>query len=46
MEFWSRKDHKMLNKVRAADSTHFEWSPDSRHVVTATTAPRLKVDNG
>ena len=23
-----------------------EWSPDGRHLLVATTAPRLRVDNG
>lgn len=38
-------EYKLLNKLHAADSTIFEWCPDSRHIITATTSPRLKVDN-
>ena len=34
------------NLVQASDSTAFEWSPDGVHVVTATTAPRLREGNG
>ena len=32
--------------VQASDSTSFEWCPDGVHVVTATTAPRLREGNG
>ncbi|EDQ85198.1 uncharacterized protein MONBRDRAFT_29499, partial [Monosiga brevicollis MX1] len=46
LEFWSREDHKLMTRAKAWDTTYFEWAPDSRHVITATTAPRLKVDNG
>lgn len=46
IEFWDRKNHTLVNKLRAPDSTYFAWCPDSRHIVTATTSPRLKVDNG
>jgi uncharacterized protein with WD repeat len=57
IEFWARDDkakgaapgsgeYKLLNKLHASDSTLFEWCPDSRHIITATTSPRLKVDNG
>lgn len=27
-------------------TTHFEWAPDGRHFITATTAPRLRTSNG
>ena len=46
MQFWSRKDFTLINQLNARDTTMFEWCPDSVHVMTATHAPRLKVDNG
>ncbi|XP_065840800.1 eukaryotic translation initiation factor 2A-like [Oscarella lobularis] len=46
LEFWSRKDLKLINKTQASDSTFFQWCPDGEHFVTATTAPRLREGNG
>lgn len=46
MQIWERRSLRMINLLQAPDSTQFEWCADSRHIVTATTAPRLKVDNG
>eukprot|EP00911_Craspedida_sp_UC1_P000448 UC1_evm1s338 len=46
VEMWARDGLRLLNKFDAPDSTMFAWAPDSRHLLTATTAPRLKVDNG
>ena len=31
---------------RAENGVTLEWSPDGRHLLTATVAPRLRVDNG
>eukprot|EP00054_Salpingoeca_dolichothecata_P001574 m.19815 g.19815 ORF g.19815 m.19815 type:complete len:602 (-) comp12324_c0_seq1:24-1829(-) len=46
MEFWAHKTLSLVNTIRAPDSTMYSWCPDSRHMLTATTSPRLKVDNG
>jgi hypothetical protein len=46
IEFWERRKRELISRQQAPDSTVFEWCPDSRHFVTATTFPRLKVDNG
>lgn len=35
-----------LSAFQADDTTYFEWSPDGEHMLTATTAPRLRVSNG
>ena len=35
-----------LTTFQADDTTYFEWSPDGQHILTATTAPRLRVSNG
>ena len=32
--------------VKTSNSTYCEWSPDGQHILTATTSPRLRVDNG
>ncbi|KAE8865959.1 hypothetical protein PTNB29_03106 [Pyrenophora teres f. teres] len=32
--------------VKTSNSTYCEWSPDEQHILTATTSPRLRVDNG
>ncbi len=46
MEFWSTKDKKKISQVKAEDTTIFQWAPDGQHFLTATTAPRLRVNNG
>lgn len=47
VEFWDPSpEGKIVSKLKCDDSTVFEWCPDSRHILTATTSPRLKVDNG
>ncbi|KAH7090849.1 translation initiation factor eIF-2A [Auriculariales sp. MPI-PUGE-AT-0066] len=42
-------DRQTLHKVCTIDApntSHFEWSPDGRYILTATLSPRLRVDNG
>ncbi|KAI0781547.1 translation initiation factor eIF-2A [Trametes elegans] len=42
-------DRRMLKKVTtidASNTSHCEWSPDGRFLLTATLSPRLRVDNG
>ena len=46
MEFWDVKKKQMISNPRAPDSTAYAWAPDGVHVMTATTAPRLRVGNG
>ncbi|KAF8932044.1 hypothetical protein BGZ52_011105 [Haplosporangium bisporale] len=46
MDFWDRKTLKKITSVSARDTTACEWSPDGRHILTATLSPRLRVDNG
>lgn len=49
MRFFDRKadgKYKLIGKARAACSVSAEWSPNGRYLLTATTAPRLNVDNG
>ncbi|GFO11511.1 eukaryotic translation initiation factor 2a [Plakobranchus ocellatus] len=37
---------KQIAQTQATDTTHFEWCPDGQHLLTCTTAPRLRVGNG
>ncbi|TFK61344.1 translation initiation factor eIF-2A [Pluteus cervinus] len=42
-------DRRTLNKICTIDApntSHCEWSPDGRFLLTATLSPRLRVDNG
>lgn len=40
------KDYKKVATVEASNASVCEWSPDGKHILTATTSPRLRVDNG
>jgi translation initiation factor 2A len=50
VEIWhvssSSKVPQEICSFQADDTTFFEWSPDGEHILTATTAPRLRVSNG
>ncbi|KAJ0411399.1 hypothetical protein ATCC90586_004385 [Pythium insidiosum] len=46
MDFWDRNKLKKMGSANSNSATTFTWSPDSRYFVTATTFPRLRVDNG
>ncbi|VDO92751.1 unnamed protein product [Soboliphyme baturini] len=43
---WALKDKKAICKFIAEDTTLFHWFADGQHFVTATTTPRLRVNNG
>lgn len=40
------KDYTKVCTIQASNCTHCEWSPDGKHILTATQSPRLRVDNG
>lgn len=40
------KDHRHVCSIEASNASVCEWSPDGKHILTATTSPRLRVDNG
>ena len=40
------KDYQKVCTVEAGNPSVCEWSPDGKHILTATTSPRLRVDNG
>ena len=49
IEFFDKKADgkcKAMGKVRAACTVGCQWAPDGRHLLTSTTSPRLRVDNG
>lgn len=40
------KDYRKVCTIESANPSVCDWSPDSRYLMTATTSPRLRVDNG
>ena len=40
------KDYLKVTTIQASNASVCEWSPDGKYVLTATTSPRLRVDNG
>lgn len=46
MAFWDYAEKKLLGTTKAECSVTSEWSPDGLYFMTATTAPRLQIDNG
>lgn len=40
------KDYSKICTIEGGNPSVCEWSPDSRYILTATTSPRLRVDNG
>ncbi|KAK6761975.1 hypothetical protein RB195_022899 [Necator americanus] len=46
MEFWDVEKKKQVAAIEVPNTTLFEWAPDGQHFVTATTTPRLRMDNG
>lgn len=41
-----QKDYAKITTIEASNASACEWSPDGKHILTATTSPRLRVDNG
>ena len=50
VEIWhlatTNKVPQEISSFQVDDTTFFQWSPDGEHILTATTAPRLRVSNG
>uniref|UniRef100_H2YIG9 Eukaryotic translation initiation factor 2A n=1 Tax=Ciona savignyi TaxID=51511 RepID=H2YIG9_CIOSA len=46
IEVWDCSRNSQVNQFTAPDTTYLEWCSDGEHFVTATTAPRLRVNNG
>ncbi len=41
-----QKDYRKICTIESGNPSVCQWSPDSRYIMTATTSPRLRVDNG
>ncbi|WPH04121.1 Hypothetical protein R9X50_00700600 [Acrodontium crateriforme] len=40
------KNYEKVTTISGSNTSVCEWSPDGQHILTATTSPRLRVDNG
>jgi len=40
------KNYEKVCAIEASNTSVCQWSPDGKHILTATTSPRLRVDNG
>ncbi|KAF2263487.1 translation initiation factor eIF-2A [Lojkania enalia] len=40
------KNYNKVCTIQASNCTYCDWSPDGKYILTATTSPRLRVDNG
>lgn len=40
------KNYEKVCTIEGSNTSLCEWSPDGQHILTATTSPRLRVDNG
>lgn len=40
------KNYQKICTIEASNASVCQWSPDGKHILTATTSPRLRVDNG
>lgn len=40
------KDYRKVCTIEGGNPSVCKWSPDSKYILTATTSPRLRVDNG
>uniref|UniRef100_A0A915Q122 Eukaryotic translation initiation factor 2A n=1 Tax=Setaria digitata TaxID=48799 RepID=A0A915Q122_9BILA len=45
MQFWDVEARREIVTIEAPNTTLLEWAPDGQHLMTATTAPRLRIDN-
>ncbi|EUB61215.1 Eukaryotic translation initiation factor 2A [Echinococcus granulosus] len=43
---WDYKSQHRICEFSARNTTYLSWLPDGEHIVTATTTPRLRIDNG
>lgn len=46
MQFWNVEARKEIVEIEVPNTTLLEWAPDGQHLLTATTTPRLRIDNG
>lgn len=43
---WDFEKKKLISNLRVPETTYLEWCADGKHILTGTTAPRLRVGNG
>eukprot|EP00463_Aulacantha_scolymantha_P002955 TRINITY_DN3706_c0_g1_i1.p1 TRINITY_DN3706_c0_g1~~TRINITY_DN3706_c0_g1_i1.p1 ORF type:complete len:126 (+),score=18.55 TRINITY_DN3706_c0_g1_i1:593-970(+) len=47
MDFWDKNKMRLMGSCKDMDApSTWEWTPDSRHFVTAVLYPRRRTDNG
>lgn len=46
VDIYDRRTLTKVTTIDASNTSHCEWSPDGRFLLTATLSPRLRVDNG
>lgn len=46
LDIFDRRSLTKVCTIDAPNTSHCEWSPDGRFILTATLSPRLRVDNG
>ncbi|RDX47423.1 translation initiation factor eIF-2A [Lentinus brumalis] len=46
VDIFDRRTLTKVTTIDASNTSHCEWSPDGRFLLTATLSPRLRVDNG
>lgn len=45
IQIYDTSKEKEVIVIEVPDTTYFEWAPDGQHFITATTAPRLRLNN-
>lgn len=45
MQFWNVDARKEIIEMDVPRTTFLEWAPDGQHLLTATTTPRLRIEN-
>ena len=46
IDIFDRRSLTKISTIDASNTSHCEWSPDGKFILTATLSPRLRVDNG
>ncbi|KAI0044131.1 translation initiation factor eIF-2A [Auriscalpium vulgare] len=46
IDIFDRRSLSKASEIEASNTSHCEWSPDGKFLLTATLSPRLRVDNG
>lgn len=46
MEFWDTKKKTLISVIERPNTTLFSWASDGQHFLSATCAPRMRMDNG